>query len=252
MPLYKYQQERQSRQIIIIMDTTTTTTSVAAPAAADIVNHCLLADKYQHSNVFLVHKENASSKFRGQLSKNIQMLFGKWKKNNNNNNNNNNVILNDDKLGTIEISIGKPNIVTFFSQFMYGTSEGPHQLVNDKYDNARVMTGKKQDTKENRKKYFQSCLQALENEIMFRRKDDDNNNNNNIKILFPYRIACGLSGGKWEDYRSMINQFAQKMKTINVNVHIIKHYNKCNYCMRDDCDYCRRDKCDYCIMQFKK
>lgn len=32
-------------------------------------------------------------------------------------------------------------------------------------------------------------------------------------IAFPYMIGCGLAGGKWEDYRPLIDDFADRVNT---------------------------------------
>lgn len=47
---------------------------------------------------------------------------------------------------------------------------------------------------------FRSCLDALLEEA------------SDLPVYFPYRIGCGLGGGKWEDYRREIESFAKQYK----------------------------------------
>jgi hypothetical protein len=42
---------------------------------------------------------------------------------------------------------------------------------------------------------------------------------NIISIAFPYKIGCGLAGGKWEDYESMIYKFAKENPNIKVKIY---------------------------------
>ena len=41
-----------------------------------------------------------------------------------------------------------------------------------------------------------------------------------LAVAFPYMIGCGLAGGNWENYKRMIEQFAQRNK--DISVHIVK------------------------------
>lgn len=50
-----------------------------------------------------------------------------------------------------------------------------------------------EDTYKNRKKWFKSCLKILDK-------------NNYGKIAMPYLIGCGLAGGRWSDYKKMLEE----------------------------------------------
>ncbi len=92
------------------------------------------------------------------------------------------------KSGTIQMK-GSPHgrwICAFYAQVHPGSS------------------GKKNDTSEDREKYFQECLDALSNV-------------KNLKsVAFPQNIGCGLAGGSWESYEEMIKNFATSNPTIQV------------------------------------
>lgn len=53
------------------------------------------------------------------------------------------------------------------------------------------------DTYDERKKWFQDCLDILDS-------------NNYGTVAMPYGIGCGLAGGKWKDYKDMIENALQK------------------------------------------
>jgi len=50
-----------------------------------------------------------------------------------------------------------------------------------------------EDTYDNRKRWFQDCLERLDDEI----PDSE-------VVCFPYQIGCGLAGGKWTEYQKML------------------------------------------------
>ena len=166
--------------------------------------------KYRKENVYIVHLANCVTMQRGQLAQKLFRAFGsrvdvygKREKMLDNP-----FLATEDtrnKIGTIEISKGAPNVVTMFTQYMYGTAEGPHNKRTD-------------DTKENRKSYFKICLKELEEEYLQERNDDDDDDDK--VIIFPYRIGCNLGGGNWCDYVTIINEFAKKIK--NVVVYIVQ------------------------------
>lgn len=54
------------------------------------------------------------------------------------------------------------------------------------------------DTYEERKKWFQDCLDILDE-------------NNYTVVAMPYGIGCGLAGGKWKDYKDMIEKCSTKI-----------------------------------------
>jgi phosphoserine phosphatase len=64
------------------------------------------------------------------------------------------------------------------------------------------------DDQKSREKYFLDCLEKIS-------KIKDINS-----IAFPWRIGCGLAGGNWDTYMSMIDNFSSKF---NINVSIYKN-----------------------------
>ena len=49
-----------------------------------------------------------------------------------------------------------------------------------------------------------------------------------VKIAFPYGIGCGLAGGAWQEYRRIIEEFAEECKRLDfqVQIYIYKERNK--------------------------
>ena len=64
--------------------------------------------------------------------------------------------------------------------------------------------------------WFQECLNKI--------REMDNLES----IAFPYNIGCGLAGGKWEDYKKMIEDFDMncEFELRNVKIYIIKYTGK--------------------------
>lgn len=68
------------------------------------------------------------------------------------------------------------------------------------------------DTYNDRKKWFASAL------------NDFVKKSSNLKIktlAFPYKIGCGLAGGTWDDYLTMINDFALANKEYEITIYKI-------------------------------
>jgi len=63
---------------------------------------------------------------------------------------------------------------------------------------AQFQPGK--STKEPREKWFKLCLDKI------------NKIKNLREIAFPYQIGCGLAGGLWDNYKTMIEKFAFRSK----------------------------------------
>lgn len=81
------------------------------------------------------------------------------------------------------------NVICMFAQWGPGTP-----LKFTSYPDYKI------DTRENREKWFQECLDKIAGI-----KDSG------IKELaFPYKIGCGLAGGNWSRYRNMIMKFEKE------------------------------------------
>lgn len=63
-----------------------------------------------------------------------------------------------------------------------------------------------------RETYFRKCLAAMAKI------------NNIESIAFPHKIGCGLAGGDWDEYLSMIQYFSAKIN-ISQNVRVVLYKN---------------------------
>lgn len=66
------------------------------------------------------------------------------------------------------------------------------------------------DTYENRKCWFKDSL----SDFLVKAKDLKVK-----KLGFPYKIGCGYAGGKWEDYLTMINEFAKSNQNYDIKIY---------------------------------
>ena len=67
------------------------------------------------------------------------------------------------------------------------------------------------DSAQKRKKWFQQGLDTVEEQLI--------STNKITSIAFPYKIGCGLAGGEWEEYESMISAFASRNQGVRVVIH---------------------------------
>lgn len=85
--------------------------------------------------------------------------------------------------GTIELLSGNgPTVICMYAQWGPGKPGMYSQFYPSTY----------KDTKENRVKWFIECLNKI---FMLGIK----------RVAMPYNIGCGLAGGDWETYKSIIN-----------------------------------------------
>ena len=64
----------------------------------------------------------------------------------------------------------------------------------------------KPDSLEDRYDYFIECLQKIA-EL------------NPISIAIPYKIGCGLAGGRWEQYYNALNKWANNNPSIQIVIY---------------------------------
>jgi O-acetyl-ADP-ribose deacetylase (regulator of RNase III) len=76
----------------------------------------------------------------------------------------------------------KHTILCFMAQWLPGKPNAYKHCYSTTYD----------DTYENRKKWFKDCLAILD----FNKFDT---------VAMPYLIGCGLAGGKWDDYKQLLD-----------------------------------------------
>jgi len=97
--------------------------------------------------------------------------------------------------------------------FIIGAKEGPIILnLFGQYGPGKNCYPGHEDTPTHREKYFADGLEAL--------VDYFEGTEENIKIAVPYKIGCGLAGGKWGDYRDMLESFENKMKEAGINTEL--------------------------------
>ncbi|XP_064114804.1 uncharacterized protein LOC135221013 isoform X2 [Macrobrachium nipponense] len=77
-----------------------------------------------------------------------------------------------------------------------------------------LLKGLLSDTQENRIRWFRECLGKLVSELP---KMDVK------RVIFPYKIGCGLAGGNWErDYFPAIKDFVSEVTKIEIKVIIVR------------------------------
>lgn len=95
-------------------------------------------------------------------------------------------------VGTIRIHsdfAGGANVINMFAQLKPGKASGPL------------------DNKTKRAEYFADCIQAIKAQVP---KD--------ATIVFPYGIGCGLAGGDWPTYETILKEFAKTNNVIIVKL----------------------------------
>ena len=100
--------------------------------------------------------------------------------------------------GTIEIysgSVYQPDIICLYGQYRPGKVNA-YNVYPEDYP----------DTSQDREKYFQQGLDRILNTFII------DEANGYPKIAVPYRIGCGLAGGDWIKYLTMIKEFDRKLQ----------------------------------------
>ncbi|KAL1500348.1 hypothetical protein AB1Y20_013012 [Prymnesium parvum] len=90
-----------------------------------------------------------------------------------------------------------PMVINMFAQWEMG--------VPGRYN--RVQPSPPSDSARQRESWFAQCLQAI-SELRPKPRS----------IAFPHQIGCGLAGGNWDRYESMLMTFAQANPDVNVIV----------------------------------
>ena len=83
----------------------------------------------------------------------------------------------------------KPDVIALYAQWDFGKGGGYQRILSHH-----------RDTPQERERWFAQCLEELG-------KCDHYQN-----LTFPYKIGCGLAGGNWDHYLTMIRDFAVKYK----------------------------------------
>lgn len=105
--------------------------------------------------------------------------------------------------GTIEIyEFDKPSpmggVICAFAQYNHGRSGRFHDPLE--------LDKKYGDDPIDRIRYFKSCLDVIAGE-------------NPQSIGLPYKIGCGLSGGSWTKYESIIEQWSTENPDIDITIY---------------------------------
>lgn len=112
-----------------------------------------------------------------------------------------------------------PVVANCFAQYRVGECNSKLYIKGKKTDNEYIDMALNNDNRSKRLEYFESCLNSI---ISFL----NSSNGEHIKnVVFPKYIGCDLGDINWEQYSSIINNFA-KVLTYNkkriVNVKIIR------------------------------
>lgn len=95
-------------------------------------------------------------------------------------------------IGTIKV-VGQRKVICAFAQYAMGKP--------GKYDSCGVS-----DTSEDRINYFKKCLLEIEKL-------------NPSSIAIPYKIGCGLAGGDWNIYNTLLNNWANNNSNIKIVIY---------------------------------
>jgi hypothetical protein len=100
--------------------------------------------------------------------------------------------------GTVDYCKVQQGIVaSFFSQYSIGPPN-KYNFYKSVHSNSVI------DDSHHRLVWFKLCLDNLKEFCVSINKS----NNKKVKVGFPYKIGCGMAGGKWEeDYLPMITKF---------------------------------------------
>ncbi|XP_068228533.1 uncharacterized protein [Palaemon carinicauda] len=111
------------------------------------------------------------------------------------------------------------------SQLILSTTENQlesgnnHEQSSERYKKSsksdeHLVNGLLKDTQENRIFWFQQCLRELA--VVLPGMDSQ-------RIIFPYKIGCGLAGGDWEkDYFPAIQKFVSDIAEYKIKVIILR------------------------------
>jgi len=107
--------------------------------------------------------------------------------------------------GTVMILGSQPQIVNMFAQYSPGKVTPVNRIwwQLDSADGRDAYVNRVPDQTSDRERYFQNCLDALFD--YFKETDEV------VKIAVPYLIGCGLAGGNWNCYKTMLEDFEKKM-----------------------------------------
>ena len=106
-------------------------------------------------------------------------------------------------------------VVNFYTQIIPGrpvinyndmTKSKWFPIIKELYENKYIQNNES-DTKENRCKWFLLALEDLKEKIP-----------KGYEIKFPKNIGCGLAGGHWYEYQSMIEKFADENRDYSVHI----------------------------------
>jgi len=96
------------------------------------------------------------------------------------------------------------HVVALFGQWAPGSLTSPWPA---KY----VLFKREAETATQRERWFKMALMDLEMQLP-----------DGCRVAFPWQIGCGLAGGDWDTYASMIHVFAERIKARGIVVQIYK------------------------------
>jgi hypothetical protein len=101
---------------------------------------------------------------------------------------------------TVSWEKDKPVIIGLLAQYDFST-------VHYQYRRKII-----EETVEMREKWFKECLEKVGEFLRI--------NPQRCIVGIPFKIGCGLAGGKWERYHSMLSEWTEGMKKENPNVRV--------------------------------
>ncbi len=107
--------------------------------------------------------------------------------------------------GTVVISSSEsyPYVSGIFGQYDFGKAYNRNNRPPYIDNSNTIIT----ETKELREQWFENGLAILKDWVARGGYD-----NPDFKIGIPYGIGCGLAGGNWTNYHSMLTEFSQGLK----------------------------------------
>lgn len=107
-----------------------------------------------------------------------------------------------------------PAIAHLVGQYMYGKCGRQSYRRTCTGEDKEHHILKQQDNPATRAKNFEVCLSKLAERVC---------SDMSVKtVYFPYKIGCGMAGGDWSKYKSMIGKFAINIKPARKTVVILK------------------------------
>ena len=115
---------------------------------------------------------------------------------------------------------GGPSFACLYAQYKMGKWGSRYYVTSPKTDENYKYMAVYKDTYRDRVLYFKECLYKLSSILC----SSDNHYN---CVVFPKYIGCGMAGGIWKDYVTLITDFCKKVKLCQPQIEIYIVRKKC-------------------------